>query len=316
MAFVLYRKSDYNSGIGYCRNVIENSKDNNAIFIAKRLLAFIHIEMEDYPPALKLLEELKEDCSREGLNDELKIILYDIGFAYLAHTRNDEASLAWNELFQMDRNFRNIMDISVRLRQEMEAKPGSKADTYKPVITELRSWKRGVFHRNFLWDICGLKSDERLDLLEIISDVRDSSNSTDDFLNDERDEDRISEIGDIYKLNIDAFERISIKLCEKLGFTIDEVMSTYRGSDGLDLMATQKDGKVKTLICIRRWKDTNIGEIPLRNFAQTINDVNAKQGYFITTSPLSAAGESVLNSLEKVKVIFPEELIKHLKGIS
>jgi restriction endonuclease Mrr len=92
-------------------------------------------------------------------------------------------------------------------------------------------------------------------------------------------------------------------------------MTTYRESDGVDFMATQKEGKVKTLIWVRRWKDANIGEIPLRNFAQAINDTKAKQGYFITTSPLSPAGESALKGLSKVTVVFPEELAGLLKGL-
>ena len=314
MAFVLYRKADFKSAVDYASYVIDNSKDNNAVFIAKRLLAFIYIELMNYASAIKLFEELKEDCFNNGLEYELKMILYDIGFTNLAYSRNEEAHAAWNQLFLMDRSFKNIIDIITRLRQEMDTKSGSKTDQ-KPVITELVKWKKGVFPENFLWDICGLKSDSKMDLKTIISSGRILTNNMGIDSND--DEDGIvplSTIDDIYKLDFDTFERVSYRLCEKLGFTIDEVMDTYRGSDGIDFFATYKD-KTKTLIWIRRWKDTNIGEIPLRNFAQAINDVKAELGYFITTSPLSEAGESVLNSLEKVKVIYPEEIVKYLKGL-
>ena len=317
MAFVLFRKPDLKSAVNYVRNVISNSKDNNAIFIAKRLLAFIYVEMKNYPLASALLEELRENCFNNGLEDELKMILYDLGFAYLADNRNDEAHTVWNELFLMDRSYKDTIDIVTRLKQELEAKPGSKKENQKPVISELWKWKKDVFHENFLWDICGLKSDIKMDLQAIISSGRKhlglKKNLND--LNDAENKVLFSTIDDIYKLDTETFRRVSYKLCEKLGFTVDEIMSTYKGFDGVDFLATQKDNKTKTLIWIRRWKDTNIGEIPLRNFAQAINDVKVKQGYFIATSPLSAAGEAALNSLEKVKVIFPEELSKHLKGL-
>ena len=315
MAFALYKKANFKSAVDYARNVIDNSKDNNAIFIARRLLTFIYVEMGNYSLAVKLLEELKDDCINNEFEDELKIVLYDMGFANLANNNTDEAYSAWNQLFLMDRSFRNIIDIIARLRSEMDTKSGSKTDNQKPVITELGKWKKDVFPENFLWDICGLKSDRKMDLQTIISSERTSTNTKKDLKDNEENQEATLTIGDIYKLDHESFERVSYKLCEKLGFTIDLLMDTYRGSDGIDFMATQKKSKTKTLIWIRRWKDASIGEIPLRNFAQAINDVKVKQGYFITTSPLSDAGESVLNSLEKVKVISPEELIKQLKGI-
>jgi len=119
----------------------------------------------------------------------------------------------------------------------------------------------------------------------------------------------------MYKLDSESYRSVLFRICDKLGLVIDEIMTTYRESDGVDFLATQKEGKLKTLIWARRWKGSNISDLPLRNFAQAINDVNARQGYFITTSPLSPAGENALKSLEKVKVVFPEELAVLLKGL-
>ena len=73
--------------------------------------------------------------------------------------------------------------------------------------------------------------------------------------------------------------------------------------------------KVKIFVWIRRWKGTSVGEIPLRNFAQAINDAKAKQGFFITSSPLTPPAESILKNLEKVNVIYPEEMLRLLKGL-
>lgn len=316
MAFTLYKKKDYKTSVNYAKYVVENSSDVNAVFIAKRLLAFLYIETKKIPQAVSLLEELKDFCSQNELEDELKVLLYDLGFANLINEKKDDAYLIWNQLYQMERNFRNVLDLVTRLRKEMDVKPGGKTDDSKPVMSEIELWKERAFPENYLWNICGLKSEKTLDLGGIISSARTQGTrerKTSDDSDSSRDS--ASTIEELYKLDSESFRSVAYRLCEKLGFVIDDIMTTYREADGVDFMATQKTGKVKTLIWVRRWKGSSIGEIPLRNFAQSINDVKAKQGYFITTSPLSAAGEGALNNLEKVTVIYPEEVSKLLKGL-
>ena len=94
----------------------------------------------------------------------------------------------------------------------------------------------------------------------------------------------------------------------KLGYRVDEILPTYREGDGVDFLAYDLSSKDKTLIWVRRWKDIRISEIPLRNLAQSVNDMKAKQGIFITTSELTDAGVEAVNRLSRIKVIFPEEL--------
>ena len=315
-AFALYRKKDFKSAVPFVKSIVDNSKDENALFVAKRLLAFLYIETKKNAMAIKLFDELQEYCIENAFDEELKVMLYDFGFANIVDDRKDEAYLTLNQLYQKERNFRNVLDLITKLRKEMDVKPGAKQDDFKPVINDAETWKEKAFPENFLWNICGLKSTEVMDLQSIIASGRPSgSKEKKVFEESDVPRDSVASIEEIYKLDTESFRSISYRLCEKLGLVVDEIMTTYRESDGVDFMATQKDGKTKTLVWVRRWKGANIGEIPLRNFAQAINDAKAKQGYFITTSPLSPAGESALTSLEKVKVVFPEELAGYLKGL-
>jgi len=316
MAFTLYKKKDYKTSINYAKYIVDNSSDVNAVFIAKRLLAFLYIEAKKNTASVVLFEELRDFCVQNELEDELKVLLYDLGFANLIIEKKDDAYLIWNQLYQMERNFRNVLDLVTRLRKEMDVKPGAKTDDSRPVITEVDLWREKAFPENYLWNICGLKSEKTLDINSTISSGR-MTGTREKKISEETEpgRDSASSIEDLYGLDSESFRRVVYRLCEKLGFVIDDIMTTYRESDGVDFMATQKAGKVKTLIWVRRWKGSSIGEIPLRNFAQSINDVKAKQGYFITTSPLSPAGESALKNLEKVTVIYPEEVARHLKGL-
>jgi tetratricopeptide (TPR) repeat protein len=316
MALALYKKKDYKASINCAKYIIDNSSDDNALFIAKRLLAFLYIEVKKTGPAADLFEELRDFCIKSEFDDELKVLLYDLGFANLLNDRKDDAYLVWNQLYQLERNFRNVLDLITRLRKEMDVKPGAKPDDSKPVIAEADLWKERAFPENYLWDICGLKSEKVLDINSIISSARVQGTREKKNADDaDSGRDTAANIDEIYKLDSEGFRSVAYRLCEKLGFVIDDIMTTYRESDGVDFMATQKEGKIKTLIWVRRWKGANIGEIPLRNFAQSINDLKVKQGYFITTSALSPAGESALKNLEKVHIIYPEEVSKLLKGL-
>lgn len=314
LSFAFYKKRDYKNAMNSIKKVADNSTDENAMFIAKRLLAFIYIEAGKNTLAVKQFDEIRDFCTDHNWEEELRFALYDLGFASLLEDKMEQTYEQWNRLYQIDRNFRNIQDLITRLRKEMDSK-GSKFEEQKPVVTEAAVWKDKAFPENFVWNICGLKSENRIDIGVIISTGRspvirekkeyEESDSTSKEIN----------FDSLYKLDSENFRSIAYRLCEKLGLVIDEILNTYRESDGVDFLAFQKDSKIKTLVWVRRWKGTSIGEIPLRNFAQAINDAKAKQGFFVTTSPLTPSAESILKNLEKVNVIYPEEMLKLLKGL-
>ena len=316
MAFALYKKRDYKTSINYAKMVIENTTDENAVFIAKRLLAFLYIETKRSPLGVRLMEELKDLCINNNWDSEIKGVLFDLGFAYLMDEKTDQTYNYWSQLYQADRNYQNIQDLLTRLRKEMDIKPGTKSDDVRSVLGDLSQWKDKAFPDNFIWKICGLKSDEQLDLGTIISSARVSSAK--DKKSADREpvaKDEYINFEDFYQLDAETFRSISYRMCEKLGIVIDDILTTYREPDGVDFMGHTKDSKQKTLVWVRRWKGTQIGEIPIRNFAQAINDTRSRQGYFITTTPLTAAGEAVLGDMGKVIVINPDEVSKLLKGM-
>ncbi|NLV67582.1 MAG: tetratricopeptide repeat protein [Spirochaetes bacterium] len=316
MAFALYKKRDFKTSINYSKMVIENTGDENAVFIAKRLLAFLYIETKRSSLGVRLIEDLKDMCINNGWDAEMKGVLFDLGFAYLMDEKTDQTYNYWSQLYQADRNFRNIHDLITRLRKEMDVKPGSKFEDVKSVLVELSQWKENAFPNNFIWSICGLKSEEMYDLASIMSTAKASAAK--DKKPTEKDSvsrDEYINLDDFFQLDAETFRSISYRMCEKLGIVIDDILTTYRESDGVDFLGHTKDTKIKTLVSVRRWKGTQIGEIPIRNFAQAVNDMKAKQGIFITATTLTSAGEAVLGDMGKVTVITPDEVAKLLKGL-
>jgi restriction endonuclease Mrr len=68
-------------------------------------------------------------------------------------------------------------------------------------------------------------------------------------------------------------------------------------------------------VWVRRWKKTRIGEIPLRNFAQAVNDLRVKKGLLVTTAELTESAKTVAERLNKIVIVPPEELNTYLKGL-
>ncbi len=126
------------------KQVSENSNDENAMFIAKRLLGFIYVEAGKLSLAVKHFDEIRDFCTEHNWEEELRFTLYDLGFAALLDDKVEQAYECWNKLYQIDRNFRNIQDLITRLRKEMDSK-GSKFEEQKPVVSEASAWKDHAF---------------------------------------------------------------------------------------------------------------------------------------------------------------------------
>jgi hypothetical protein len=167
-------------------------------------------------------------------------------------------------------------------------------------------------------DICGLKSPQQIDLKSIVVTYRisDSKGGRGEGAGAAMSSDDTERINRFLESDVETFRIMANRICLKLGFNVDEILNTYREADGVDFMATANDDRKKTLIWVRRWKGAPIGEIPLRNFSQAINDAKADKGLFVSTAPLSPAAENSLARLSKVTVIYPEHVGALLDGIS
>ena len=317
MGFALQKKRDYKTAINYAKMVAQNSNDQNALVISKRLLGILLFQAREYSAALDVFEELLDLAKDNKMEDEIIVILYDIGFVALRAEKTQQAYEYWNQLYLLDRNFRNVQHLTTLLRKEMDSDVKKKVEPVNDsVMNYVDDWLKSTFPDNFIWDICGLKSSESIDLKSIvvttrISEGRGGRGAGAEMSMTSDDSERISKFCDI---DVENFRIIANRLVAKLGYTVDEILATYREADGVDFMARSNEDNKKTLVWVRRWKGANIGEIPLRNFAQEINDAKVPRGLFITTSGLSSAAEGTLKNLSTVTVIYPEQVGALLDG--
>lgn len=319
MAFTLQRKKDFKTAVNYLKLVINNSEDVNAEFIARRLLGIIQVQSGIYSEALSTFQDLMDYANKNQMSDEQATLSYDLGFAALKSEKTEQAYEYWNQAYQHDRGYKNVKKLITMLRKEMDTSTTKKQDPDREMPEDfVEPWIKEAFPENFIWRICGLKSEEDIDLKNVRITTRVSSDKSAAATGSEA-------AGKSYgseefmerfiNMDLENFRIAANRVALKLGYSVDEILNTYKESDGVDFMSHSVSNSSKCLIWVRRWKGTMVGEIPLRNFAQAINDCKANEGIFITTTGLNGPAETVLKRLSKVTVVTPERLRGLLTGI-
>ncbi len=312
MAYSLLKRRDFKTGANYAKMVVQNSSDDNALFVARRLMGILLVQAGKSEDAVKSLQDTLDLTRKRDMKDEEAMILYDLGFACLKSEKTDMAYEYWNQLYKIDKNYKDVQKAVMILRREMDEEGKKSAPAVFDSLFELsEKWAGEAFPDNYVYSICGLKSERTVDLGSVSVTARIPAEKTPAQAGEKKKSagGSIDEtIAAYLSLDPENFRIISNRVVAKLGYGVDEILPTYRDADGVDFMGHSNQDRSKTLIWVRRWKGTNVGEIPLRNFAQAVNDAKAKQGIFITTSELTENAEDAIKRLGKISVVYPEQL--------
>jgi tetratricopeptide (TPR) repeat protein len=315
--FALNMQRDYKKTLPYIEKIITNCDDASVMFLARRLDAFAAIHMQKYNSALKKLEDLLEYVQKSELYEEEVLTRYDLGFACMKADQKKKAYEQWNHIAEHERSYRNIDRLVLLLRNEFN-REGGDVPFEETAHDYVEDWLIASFPEGLLWGICGLKSNVSIDVRSYVTRVKQKgpvATAEGDVVSERS----VSDSGDIIEryvnLEPDMFRLISNRAVEKIGYRVDEIMSTYRDPDGVDLMTTNKETKEKTYFWIRRWQKTKVGEIPVRNFAQAVNDLRVSKGVFMTAADVTESALAAAKRVSKIRIIAPDELKEHLKGL-
>lgn len=314
-AFAYQRKSDYRQALLFIQKINEAEKDREIVFITRRLRGILLLQLRKYDDSVKVFQELLDFLKKNEMSDAVMMTLHDLGFVCIKAEKTTLAYEYWNELYETDKSYKNIQHLVTLLRKEMEI-------DYKLVSEEseinledyYRAWLEEIFPKNFLWELCGLKSDKEINIRGLLTTTRITKTTEIKAESEGISYVNFDTIEQFNKMNVENFKITANRLVSKLGYKVDQILTTYRESDGVDFLALSPE-KQKVLIWVRRWTKTKVGEIPLRNFAQAINDIKASKGIFITSSDLTPSAENSLQNLSKVQVVRPEELAVLLEGL-
>jgi tetratricopeptide (TPR) repeat protein len=319
IAFTLQRMRNYKTAVNYLKLVIKNTEDVNAEFIARRLLGVIQVQWGMFSEALNTFQDLMDYANKNQMMEEQATLFYDLGFAALKAEKTEQAYEYWNQAYQHDRGYRNVKKLITILRREMDVSTTKKQDPDRETPEDfVESWIRDAFPENFIWEICGLKSEDEIDLRNVRITTRVSTDKSTAAAGSEsvgKSSGPEEALDRFLNMDLENFRIAANRVALKLGYSVDEILNTYKEADGVDFMSHSLASNSKCLIWVRRWKGTTVGEIPLRNFAQAINDLKAAEGLFISTTELTGSAEKALKRLSKVTVVSPEQLRGLLVGI-
>jgi len=314
ISFALQRAGKYTEAILYASKLAGRIIEDEVRYIAKRLLAFLNLEAGKNQEGFQQMTELLSFAREKNMQDEIKLTLYDLGFACVKNSQMNQGFNCWEELYHMDNSYEDIRELLNLIKKDINR--GSASDGFENTIFDyVDDWERSAFSPNFLWNICGLKSNDIIDIKNIIVPAKiykGRGNKQAAAAGSEESGDRIA---DFCNLDNENFRMTSTRLIVKLGNKVSEILHTYRDADGVDILSQSADNNDKVLVWVRRWKDSKVGEITLRNFAQAVNDIRAQKGIFITSAELTNAAEHSLVKLTKISVIYPGELNDLLKGL-
>lgn len=317
MIFALNRKRDFRKVVPYIERLLKSTDDSTVTFLARRLDAFTTIHLQKFSEAMQKFEQLLDFAKKNDLLEEEILTRYDLGFAAVKSGQISKAYQQWNYISEHKRNYKNVNNLILMLRREMDVDK-KKTDFEETVVDFFDDWLESAFPGNLLWMICGLKSNVDIDIRNYVVITKQKVKSTTSSSSIEQGSSVKSSTDVVEKycdLELDMFKLITNRAVEKMGYRVDEIMTTYREHDGVDLMTTNKETKEKTYFWIRRWKKTKVGEIPIRNFAQSVNDIKAAKGVFITTSGLTESAATAAQRVNKIRIVEKEEFESYLAGL-
>ena len=317
MAIVLYHRHDLKGAMKSARAVIDGSDDPEAVFVAKRLYGIFAVQGKKPAEGAAMLEEALNDARGRGKEEEAATLLYDLGFAMREAGMIDQAYEYWNQLYQIDRGYKNVQHLTTLLRKDMDAlqKGAGRDREEEGMLNEYKQeWLNSVIPQDFLWNACGLKSPEKIDIGGYLYGARDAKEEPAGTKKAGGSASAQS-IDALFDLDTENFRIVANRVVVKLGYRIDEILPTYRESDGVDFMAYHQATKDKTLVWFRRWNNLRVSDITIRNFAQAVNDTKSKAGLFITTSELTDAAREAASRISKVRIVLPDELAQVLASL-
>ena len=95
------------------------------LFLSKRLLAFLNLQSGKNDEGLGILTDLLEFARDKDIQEEIKLCLYDIGFAFIKNDQYKQALVYWNELSQLDENYGNTEELLHVMERDFDKSKGS-----------------------------------------------------------------------------------------------------------------------------------------------------------------------------------------------
>lgn len=159
------------------------------------------------------------------------------------------------------------------------------------------------------------QTENKIDIDKILQELN-ARDETNDIKNNS-----LNDIEKIYSLSLTNFKKLCQNLIQnKLSYSILQEYSdniiNYEYGDEVNYLAYHitKSRKDLTLISVKRWKNTEVGELIIRDFMLMINEAGAKNGILILPVRLSNSAKSYAKYNDKITVYTRKQFNSLLKS--
>lgn len=231
---------------------------------------------------------------------------------YLDHILQylNEIKKAFNQLTKL----RNTMSLSEEKYSNERYDKYINTELIKIWENVLKLWEENFYNFDYINSL--VKIDNTMDIDKILNEY-----NMEKKLSDDNRQNIITDIDRIYALSTSNFKKLCKNIVQnKLSYSVlqeysDNVIN-YEYGDEVNYLAFPigKSRKELTLISIKRWKNTEVGELIIRDFLLMVNESGAKNGILILPVRLSNGAKSYAKHNDKITVYSRSQFNSFLKN--
>lgn len=177
-------------------------------------------------------------------------------------------------------------------------------------------WESTFFNFDYINSLVESEVGNTMDIDKVLAEFNAEQNS-----NNESTKSNITEIDKIYSLSLNNFKKLCQNIIQtKLSYSILQEYSDniikYEFGDEVNYLAyhTSKSRKDITLISFKRWKNTEVGELILRDFMLMVQESGAKNGILILPVKLTNSAKSYSKHNDRITVYTKHQFEIFLKS--
>lgn len=313
---LLYNKK-YKEAIPFLSKVLNEKSELQIYFFVSRILGFLKYKTNNTEEAIEDIEELKKFCKKNSLNDFLTHINFNLGIYYSGIHDWTLASSHFSIVEHLNSLYPNIEKILKNL--DMIQNGDELAE--QELIRLIKKWEELVIPPRKLYDLSGLKSRfafnirQLLGIREKVSESQVEAFEEREFAPERPGGKKVEDWKDLFHVGFQEFEKIVYRIARKLGLEIVERMNTYRDQDGLDLLTKEKASEESVMLIFRRWQETRLGDIELRNIVQLLKEQRVNKAFLMVTTGLTDGAKKTSETLPNFRIFTPEEIISLIKSV-
>ncbi len=317
-AIQLLINKKYSDSLKIMRDILDDQASPYLYFFVKRTTAFLLHKGQRTLEAIRILEELKRFSKQNKLGDQLTPVLYDLAmlFIHLHDWTFGSAYLTMVEYFDP-----TYGDTASALK-DIEYMHNGDETAERDLQQVVSSWENDQGKQFHLFKLSGLASKKRFNLQAVYNSAiaetptvtpKASSPSGAGKKGKSTSSAASASFDQLLTMPFNDFERKAYHLAKKIDLSVSSRLSTYREQDGIDLLCKEKNSGDQVLLVIRRWKETKLGDIELRNLADYMHTEKIKRTIIMVTTGLTDSAQKTAETMPDLYVYSYEELLQLLE---